>query len=132
MGTPKGWHSPGFPHRDHTRALLGFNNSFIAPAVRLEPAHPGPAGAHQPTFALPVGVSRETDVPPVFAVELCHQSLVGVSDEQDGRIEGFDLLLAAFMGFDANRPAASPVVSLALEPCQDRASGCLRSGRCRC
>ena len=78
-----------------------------------------------------MGVSREADVPPVFTVELRHQSLVGVSDEQDGRIEGFDLLLAALVGFDANRPPASPVVPLTLEPCRDRASGRLRSSRCR-
>jgi len=76
-------------------------------------------------------VSREADVPAVFAVELCHQRLVGVSDEQDGRVEGLDLLLAALVGFDANRPPASPVVPLALEPCRDRASGCLRSGWCQ-
>lgn len=67
-------------------------------------------------------MGSEADVPPVFAVELGHQRLVGVPDEQDGRVEGFNLLLATLMGFDADRPPASPVVPLALEPCRDRAS----------
>lgn len=72
----------------------------------------------------------EADVTPIFAVELGHQSLVGVADEQDGSIKGFNLLLATLMGFDANRPPAAPVVPLTLEPCQDTASRCLRTGWC--
>lgn len=34
-----------------------------------------------PTFAPPVGMCSEADVPPIFAVELCHQRLVGVADQ---------------------------------------------------
>lgn len=86
---PKGCHSLGFPYRDQVCAPLSFD-SFVTPVARLELPprvswEPGRGSrAHQPTFALPVGVSREADVAPVFAVELCHQRLVGVSDEQDG------------------------------------------------
>lgn len=52
----------------------------------------------------------------IFAVELSHEGLVGVADEQNGCVEGLDLLLAAFMGLDADGPPASPVVPLTFEP----------------
>lgn len=65
-----------------------------------------------------MGVRGEADVPPVLAVELGHQRLVGVADEQDGRVEGLNLLLAALVGLDADGPPAAPVVPLALEPCR--------------
>lgn len=87
-----------------------------APAVglprALSPTHPIPPR----TFALPVCVGREADVAPVFAVELGHERLVGVPDEQDGRVEGLDLLLAALVRLDADGPPAAPVVALPLEP----------------
>lgn len=69
-----------------------------------------------PTFAFPVGVGSEADVPAVLAIELRHQGLVGVADEQDGRVKGLDFLLAALVGFDADGPSAPPVISLAFEP----------------
>lgn len=87
-----------------------------APAVGLpraqSPTHP----IHPNTFALPVCVGREANVAPVLAVELGHERLVGVPDDQDGRVEGLDLLLAALVRFDADGPPAAPVVPLPLEP----------------
>ena len=58
----------------------------------------------------------EADVAAVLAIELCHERLVGVTDEQDGGIEGLDLLLAALVRLDADGPAAAPVVPLTFEP----------------
>lgn len=58
---------------------------------------------------------RKAHVAAVLAVELCHECLVGVTDEQDGCIEGLNLLLAALMRLDADGPAAAPVVPLAFE-----------------
>lgn len=68
------------------------------------------------TFALPVGVRSEADVAAILAIELRHERLVGVTDEQDGGVEGLDLLLAALVRLDADGPAAAPVVPLAFEP----------------
>lgn len=68
------------------------------------------------TFALPVRMRSEADVAAVLAVELRHEGLVGVADEQDGGIEGLDLLLAALVCLDANGPPAAPVVSLTFKP----------------
>lgn len=52
----------------------------------------------------------------ILAVELSHEGFVGVSDEQNSCIEGFNLLLATLMGLDADGPPTTPVVSLAFEP----------------
>lgn len=78
--------------------------------------HPGasppfPSG----TFALPVGMGSKANVSAVLAVELRHEGLVGVADEQDGRVEGLDLLLATLMRLDADGPPTAPVVPLTLE-----------------
>lgn len=58
----------------------------------------------------------EADVAAVLAVELRHEGLVGVADEQDGGIEGLDLLLAALVCLDADSPPAAPVVPLTFKP----------------
>lgn len=58
----------------------------------------------------------KADVAAVFPVELRHQGLVGVTDEQDGRVEGLDLLLAALVCLDADGPPAAPVVPLTFKP----------------
>ena len=81
------------------------------------PWHPGarpplPSG----TFALPVGVGGEANVSAVLAVELRHEGLVGVADEQDGRVEGLNLLLATLMRLDADGPPTAPMVPLTFEP----------------
>ena len=68
------------------------------------------------TFALPVGMRSKANVAAVLAVELGHEGLVGVTDEQDGRIEGLDLLLAALVCLDADGPPAAPVVPLTFKP----------------
>lgn len=100
----------------------------VAPLGFSTPGPPlCPCWCSSPTFALPVGVRGEADVPPVLAVELGHQRLVGVADQQDGRVEGLDLLLAALVGLDADGPPAAPVVPLALEPCRGGAEA-RRSG----
>lgn len=52
----------------------------------------------------------------VLAVELRHESLVGVANEQDGGIKGLDLLLAALVCLDADGPPAAPVVPLTFKP----------------
>lgn len=78
-------------------------------------AHADP-GAPSCTFAFPVGVGGKAYVASVFAVELCHEGLVGVADEQDSRVEGLDLLLATLVGLDADGPPASPVVAFTFEP----------------
>lgn len=72
-------------------------------------------GAPSCTFAFPVGVGGKAYVASIFAVELCHEGLVGVADEQDSRVEGLDLLLAALVGLDADGPPASPVVAFTFE-----------------
>lgn len=51
----------------------------------------------------------------IFAVKLCHESFVGVSDHEDAGVQGFDLLPAALMRLDADGPPTSPVVSLPLK-----------------
>lgn len=58
----------------------------------------------------------EADVAAVLAVELRHEGLVRVTDEQDGGIEGLDLLLAALVCLDADGPPAAPVVPLTFKP----------------
>lgn len=52
----------------------------------------------------------------ILAVELRHESLVGVTNEQDGSIKGLDLLLAALVCLDADGPPAAPVVPLTFKP----------------
>lgn len=59
---------------------------------------------------------RKTYVSTVLAVELSHERLVGVADEQDGGVEGLDLLLSALVGLDADGPPAAPVIPLTFEP----------------
>lgn len=68
------------------------------------------------TFSLPVRVRCKTYVAAVLAVELSHQRLVGVADDQDGGVEGLDLLLPTLVGLDADGPPAAPVVPLTFEP----------------
>ena len=63
-----------------------------------------------------MGVGSEADVSAVLAIELRHEGLVGVADEQDGRVEGLDLLLAALVRLDADGPPAAPVIPLTFEP----------------
>lgn len=79
--------------------------------------------AAQHTFALPVGVRSKPDVAAILPVEFCHERLVGVPDEQDGRVEGLDLLPPALVGLDADRPAAVPMVPLPFEPWSGTESG---------
>lgn len=89
----------------------------IPPTPARQPApHPHPCS----TFALPVGVCSKADVAAVLAVELSHECLVGVTNEQDGSIEGLNLLLATLMCLDADGPAAAPVVPLTFEPCSSQ------------
>lgn len=98
----------------------GHGEPFWVPRSRqpwLHPPHPSC------TFALPVGMRSKADVTAVLAVELRHERLVGVADEQDGGIEGLDLLLAALVRLDAYGPAAAPVVPLAFEPCHRQGGG---------
>lgn len=77
-----------------------------------DPTTPRPSG----TFASPVRMGGKADVATVLAVELGHEGLVGVSDKQDGGVEGLNLLLAALVRFDADGPPTTPVVPLAFEP----------------
>lgn len=63
-----------------------------------------------------MGMCSKADVATILAVELRHESLVGVTNEQDGSIKGFDLLLAALVGLDADGPPAAPVVPLTFKP----------------
>lgn len=53
----------------------------------------------------------------VFSVKLCHEGFVGVSDHDDARVEGFDLLPATLVCLNADGPAAPPVVPLPFKPC---------------
>lgn len=82
------------------------------PARQVPPAPP----LHISTFALPVGMRSKADVAAVLAVELSHEGLVGVPDEQDGSVEGLDLLLATLVCLDADGPPAAPMVSLTFKP----------------
>lgn len=77
---------------------------------------PAPPRGPDLTFALPVRMRGEAHVASVLAVELGHERLVGVADEQHGGVEGLDLLAAALVRLDADGPPAAPVVPLALEP----------------
>lgn len=101
-------------HLSSTQPTLWSHPS--APTVGLpwapSPTHPIPPC----TFALPVCVGRKADMAPVLSVELGHERLVGVPDEQDGRVEGLNLLLATLVRLDADGPPAAPVVTLPLEP----------------
>lgn len=87
--------------------------------------HPTPHAVPDPpfrTFAFPVGMSSKAYVASILAVELRHEGLVGVADEQNGGVEGLDLLLPTLMGLDADGPPTSPVVPLTFEPCAQRES----------
>lgn len=57
-------------------------------------------------------------MPTIFAVKFCHQGFVGVSDHEDARIKGFNLLLAALMRLNADRPPTPPVVALPFKACE--------------
>ena len=63
-----------------------------------------------------MGMGSKADVSAILAVELRHEGLVGVADEQDGRVEGLDLLLATLVRLDADGPPAAPVVPLTFKP----------------
>ena len=54
----------------------------------------------------------------IFSVKFCHEGFVGVSDHDDAGVEGLDLLLAALMCLDADRPPTPPVVPLPFKSCE--------------
>lgn len=102
--------------------LVGHGEPSRMPRSRQHWLHPLPLHPSS-TFAFPVGMRSKADVAAVLAVELRHECLVGVTDKQDGGIEGLDLLLAALVRLDADGPAAAPVVPLAFEPCRSQGGG---------
>lgn len=55
----------------------------------------------------------------VSSVELCYEGFVGVSDDEDGRVESFDVFSSPLMGLDTDGPAALPVFPFPLEPCEN-------------
>lgn len=50
-----------------------------------------------------------------LAVEFSHEGAVGVSNQEDGRVEHLDLLLTALVGLYADAAATLPVVLLSFE-----------------
>lgn len=50
-----------------------------------------------------------------LAVEFSNEGPVGVSNQQDGRVEHLDLLLTTLVGLYADAAAALPVVFLSFE-----------------
>lgn len=61
-------------------------------------------------------MGSKSDMATILPVEFGHERFVWVTDEQDGRVEGLNLLLAALVGLDADGPAAAPVIPFAFEP----------------
>lgn len=70
------------------------------------------------TFPLPVSLGGKSNVSTIFAVKLCHESFVGVSDHDNARVEGFNLFLATLMCLNADSPSTPPVVSLPFKSCE--------------
>lgn len=70
------------------------------------------------TFPPPVSLGSKSNVSSIFAVKLCHESFVGVSDHKDARVEGFNLFLATLMCLNADSPSTPPVVSLSFKSCE--------------
>lgn len=73
------------------------------------------AVVEQLTFPFPMGLGSESNVAPILSVELSHEGFVGVSDHDDAGVKGLDLLLAALMSLNADRPPTPPVVPLPFE-----------------
>lgn len=67
------------------------------------------------TFAPPLGVRGVPQMSGTLAVVLGHEGAVWVPDEQHGRVEHLNLLLAALVRLHADAAAALPVVLLPLE-----------------
>lgn len=82
--------------------------------LSLAPQSP-PSTPHS-TFALPVGMGSKADVSTILPVELRHEGLVGVADEQDRCVKGLYLLLATLMCLDTDSSPTAPVVPLTFKP----------------
>ena len=54
----------------------------------------------------------------IFSVKFSHEGFVGVSDHEDAGVKGFNLLLAALVCLNADRPSAPPVVPLPFKSCE--------------
>lgn len=58
-----------------------------------------------------------------FPIELRHKGVVRVPDEYDGRVVHLDVLPPTLMSLHADRPAALPIIFLALEAYEERRNG---------
>lgn len=59
-------------------------------------------------------------MPGALAVELRHERVVGVPDQQDGRVVHLDLSLPTLVSLHADGPPALPVILLALKTLQHK------------
>ena len=58
----------------------------------------------------------------IFSVKFCHEGFVGVSDHEDAGVKGLNLLPAALMRLNADRPPTPPVVPLPFKSCETMTS----------
>lgn len=67
------------------------------------------------TFSFPQKHGCKSNMATIFAVELCHEGSVGVSDQKDAWVKCLDFLFAALVGFNADISPTPPVIFLPFE-----------------